>query len=207
MSPEHFLDYEFDVVSGATSFEGALFRLTPKSDGHQLPAVRYRMNPLPIIIATGRTLTPCCADLLSVAWHVNLADRLAPRSAPGDRRLPDNRWSRRMALRVPVHDPEPWQAAVISGLLREYLGYLSDDYWDLVFVPRPSDSEMQGLLWADVPRQSSVNLFSGGMDSFLGTVDAARNLRNDGTVLAASVIASVHHRVLQSELLGGLRPL
>src|SRR5215211_6013334 len=123
MSPQHYLDYEFDVVTGTMQGSGSLVQLTPNSNGISRQNVHYSLDFSPIMVATGQMLSASCADLIEVAFVVRLADRVAPRSMVADPRMPDDRWPRRIHLRLPVWDPDRWQSAMTSGVLGSYLGF------------------------------------------------------------------------------------
>lgn len=80
-------------------------------------------------------------------------------------------WSREIDLYVPVNEPQKWNAC--TQLLERTLRFLSGDRWRVRFhrrrqdrielVKTPKELALQG--------NDSVCLFSGGLDSFAGSID------------------------------------
>jgi 7-cyano-7-deazaguanine synthase in queuosine biosynthesis len=80
-------------------------------------------------------------------------------------------WTREIDLHLPVAEPTVWTP--LSPLLTLMLNFLTGDRWGIRFRPRPP-----GLATLTVPANklraaypSCVCLFSGGLDSFIGTID------------------------------------
>lgn len=105
-------------------------------------------------------------DLMIVATAVYAADTGISRN-----QYADDGWTRVIHLSIPVADPELWSAmgAKLSSMLR----FLTGDHWSFAFRPRPKGQK-------ELTRQpdemnltnfSHVSLFSGGLDSLIGTVD------------------------------------
>ncbi|MCG3150710.1 MAG: hypothetical protein PCFJNLEI_04211 [Verrucomicrobiae bacterium] len=118
-------------------------------------------------------------DLLVLAAHVHAADTRISRASESQ-----DGWSREIRLVVPVSDVARWSGA--GDLLTQMLNFLTGDYWELGFrgrppgfaklIPsRPSKSVM--------PAFDRVNLFSGGLDSLIGAIEA---LEDGGTPLLVS---------------------
>lgn len=107
-------------------------------------------------------------DLLILAAHVHAADtRIA--------RLSDSQdgWTRELRLVVPVADPALWWSA--APVLTRMLNFLTGDRWSLGFRARPR----RFARMAPAPRArlfnppfDSLQLFSGGLDSLIGAIDA-----------------------------------
>jgi hypothetical protein len=100
-------------------------------------------------------------DLLSLALSVVCADTAEQRSDS-----PDG-WTRQIALRVAVGDPEFWNAH--KELVERQLKFLTTDIWQLEFaglglLPMPPKVPT-------VPDEDCVALLSGGLDSFVGAID------------------------------------
>lgn len=119
-------------------------------------------------------VAPALADLVDVAMAVYIADRVCPRRR-GAAGGPGHRWHRVLRLTVPVRHPERWHAPAAGALLQEILCGLTDDTWDLEFVPRRAPSRtIQGSLRApDAEQPCVVALFSGGLDSLAGLCSEA----------------------------------
>jgi hypothetical protein len=119
-------------------------------------------------------LSPLMADVVDVAVAVHMADRLALRRGNG-LLGPTIGWARNLLLQIPVRLPEVWLRESISIRLQRLLQFMTEDEWQLVFVPHSRlkrSSESQEHLFAflrDVPLR--VSLFSGGLDSYSGTAN------------------------------------
>lgn len=126
------------------------------------------------------TLVPGLHDLMTLASFVLAADCATSR---GTLTAVDNgaSWRREFHLVVPVADPERWRQPDLIRALESTLGFLSDDSWHFHFEPR-SDRAVpaqirfapptDGRTFASWDQVDDVLLFSGGMDSFSGAVDA-----------------------------------
>jgi 7-cyano-7-deazaguanine synthase in queuosine biosynthesis len=97
-------------------------------------------------------------DAMVVAATVEFADKSVKRPPRG--------WARRIALRIPVHDPKRWKAPSVSATLHDALGFLTGDYWTINFVKRSSKAQAprQEHLDLDVPTEAVI-AYSEGMDS------------------------------------------
>ncbi|MBY0247567.1 MAG: hypothetical protein K2Q17_07855 [Nitrospiraceae bacterium] len=107
-------------------------------------------------------------DLITLAAHVHAADTRISRFTESQ-----DTWTREFRLVVPVSAPPLWTAT--SDLLSRMLNFLTGDKWDIGFRPRPTGFS------TIVPRRSktliappfdSISLFSGGLDSLIGAIDA-----------------------------------
>lgn len=101
-------------------------------------------------------------DLLVLALSVYTADLRIERAFAADR------WSRRISMHLPVADLSQWEEA--KPMLVKMLGFLTGDEWTFTFRRR-------GIVERTAPEKrrevlpSVVTLFSGGLDSFVGTID------------------------------------
>ncbi|MEN4642451.1 Qat anti-phage system QueC-like protein QatC [Pantoea agglomerans] len=114
----------------------------------------------------GLTPSDTSVDLALLAATVTAADTRISR-----RLNAQDFWTREIALHIPVADPALWGAQ--AELLSKLLNFLTGDRWSLHFRERP---EVEGgLIKASTkPRTlnpTSVCLFSGGLDSFIGAID------------------------------------
>ncbi|ESN40856.1 Qat anti-phage system QueC-like protein QatC [Klebsiella variicola] len=105
-------------------------------------------------------------DLALLALTVTAADTRISREQNAQ-----DKWTREIALHVPMADPALWTTQ--AGLLSKLLNFLTGDRWTLQFHARP---ELQVELISESPHDrtvvpTSVCLFSGGLDSFIGAVD------------------------------------
>lgn len=97
-------------------------------------------------------------DAFVLAGAVEYTDHLVKR--------PESGWTRRLTVRVPVHDPARWQAPKVSDALHEALCRLTGDIWQIEFVKRRSEAPRppQEYLNLSVPTKA-VLAYSDGMDS------------------------------------------
>ena len=100
-------------------------------------------------------------DLLSLALSVICADTAIRRGES-----PDG-WTRQIALKVAVSNPDFWNA--YRELIEDQLKFLTTDIWQLEFtglglLPKPPKDPV-------FPDEDCVALLSGGLDSFIGSVD------------------------------------
>jgi hypothetical protein len=113
-------------------------------------------------------------DLLVLAAHVHAADTRISRNTESQ----DN-WTREIRLVVPVSDVARWTS--VSGLLQQMLNFLTGDRWSFDFRVRPKGFERIVAplpLVVAKPPFDGVSLFSGGLDSLIGAIDALEQGRN-----------------------------
>ncbi len=110
--------------------------------------------------------TETAADLTLLAALVTAADTRISRAVDAQ-----DGWTREIDLYLPVLEPDRWLAA--APLIERMLKFLTGDRWRLTFrarvrgyaeVVRPRPVQMR-------PQLTSVCLFSGGLDSFVGGID------------------------------------
>lgn len=102
-------------------------------------------------------------DILSIALSVIAADHAGHRGKSHDG------WTRAFELVIAVNDKDFWNTH--ASLLSKQLGFLTSDLWDLKFVEGgflPQHKKKREILY---PKNDSVTLLSGGLDSFLGIID------------------------------------
>jgi 7-cyano-7-deazaguanine synthase in queuosine biosynthesis len=101
---------------------------------------------------------PVIYDAMLLAAAIEFADRLVKR--------PSRSWARRIALRIPVHDPARWSNPATAGALHEALGFLTGDFWTIEFAKRSKSvpAPLQDCLPYPVPTEAVI-AYSDGMDS------------------------------------------
>ncbi|MBW7997805.1 MAG: hypothetical protein FVQ81_14785 [Candidatus Glassbacteria bacterium] len=114
-------------------------------------------------------------DLLEVASYVYAADGAISRGGRTDAQM-GARWRRNFRFVIPVRRPDLWASGPVSSALVEMLSFLSDDEYEFDFRRLGSPPAMKEYFEfpsADVSGFSpdEVILFSGGLDSFAGTVE------------------------------------
>jgi 7-cyano-7-deazaguanine synthase in queuosine biosynthesis len=115
------------------------------------------------------------ADLLEVASYIYAADGAIPRGGKTDPQL-GARWRRKLRFVIPVRQPQLWSSDPVIESLVETIGFLSeDDYWFefRTFENPPAVEKYFPLSGSEDVRftPDEVILFSGGLDSFAGTVE------------------------------------
>jgi len=105
-------------------------------------------------------------DLALLAAAITAADTRISRSADAQ-----DAWTRRIDLHVPVQAPDRW--IVLSPLITNMLKFLTGDQWGVYFRPRPTGIGTLAAAPSVLPlaNPTSVCLFSGGLDSFIGAID------------------------------------
>lgn len=124
-------------------------------------------------------IPPLLRDLLDVAIYAYVADQAVPRCNGGrlDGAEPGAGWRRALRLRVPVREPDRWNAPAVRGALETSLGFVSEDEWVFEFPHLTRDFPLaERLDFHTTPFHGSVQevvLFSGGLDSLAGAVHEA----------------------------------
>ncbi|NTX20633.1 Qat anti-phage system QueC-like protein QatC [Burkholderia cepacia] len=114
----------------------------------------------------GLTPSETSIDLGLLAAVVTAADTRISRDADAQ-----DAWTREIDIHLPVADPDLW--ANQSPLIETLLNFLTGDRWTMSFRARQG---VDGGLAAEQTRlrlvdPTSVCLFSGGLDSFIGAID------------------------------------
>ena len=80
-------------------------------------------------------------------------------------------WTREIAIYLPVQDSALWRSQ--AALLVQTLNFLTGDRWSFDFRPRPAGIEDLAVAPTKLRTASptSICLFSGGLDSFIGAID------------------------------------
>jgi 7-cyano-7-deazaguanine synthase in queuosine biosynthesis len=104
-------------------------------------------------------------DFLSLTLSVIAADLAGHRSTS-----PDG-WTREFEITISVADPDFWNAQ--REFVKNMLGFLTTDRWQISFVgggisPVPKGNPVR-------PEEDCITLLSGGLDSFIGTIDLVAN--------------------------------
>jgi hypothetical protein len=118
-------------------------------------------------------------DVLVMASMVYAADTRISRQSESQ-----DAWTREIRLVVPVQDVNAWNT--VRGDIERILGFLTGDIWTVGFRARPDDfanAVPPAAVPAGATKFSVVALFSGGLDSLIGAIDA---LESGGTPLLVS---------------------
>ena len=115
------------------------------------------------------------ADLLEIASYIYAADSAIPRGGKTDAQL-GAWWRRNLRFVIPVRQPKLWSSNPVLTALVETISFLSDDDYGFEFClfenPPPLERYFPFPGADDVGfTPDEVILFSGGLDSFAGTVE------------------------------------
>ena len=155
-------------------------------------------------------IPPVMKDLVRVASYVIAADQAFPRG-DADRIDLGDKWRRDLHFVVAVEEPDLWSSPEMIEALQSTLGFLSDDNYTFEFEALANrepeqlrftgpDGEPLVGGWNDI---DVVQLFSGGMDSFGGAVQALA-IDKQSPVLVSHRSASKTWKT-QRELVGDLQ--
>lgn len=117
---------------------------------------------------TARGLVPSetATDLAILAATVTAADTRISRATDAQ-----DSWTREIDLYIPVQQPAGWTA--LTALIGRTLNFLTGDRWRLFF--RERHPRHRQLITSSAargrPAFTSLCLFSGGLDSFIGAID------------------------------------
>ena len=114
-------------------------------------------------------------DLLEVASYIYAADSAIPRGGPIDAQM-GARWRRKFRFVIPVRLPDLWSSDPVLSALVETLSFLSEDDYELEFGPLEDPPAVANYFeFPDAEGTAftpdEVILFSGGLDSFAGTIE------------------------------------
>ncbi|MGK9019899.1 Qat anti-phage system QueC-like protein QatC [Pseudomonas aeruginosa] len=114
----------------------------------------------------GLTPSEKSVDLALLAAAVTAADTRISRDEDAQ-----DSWTREIDVHLPVADPQLWSS--LAPLIVKLLNFLTGDRWGVHFRPRPT---LGGGLAPEqaqlrMVHPTSVCLFSGGLDSFIGAID------------------------------------
>lgn len=112
-------------------------------------------------------LTNTLVDLYRLATSIYIADKTTSRNTSFDK------WTRDVLLYLPVHDIPLWESNSI--VLNKLLSFLTGDHWQIIFQ---QDNSVVPAIDNKVFKKGhdltveAVTLFSGGLDSFIGSVNS-----------------------------------
>jgi hypothetical protein len=114
-------------------------------------------------------------DLLEVASYIYAADSAILRGGKTDARM-GARWRRKFRFVLPVRLPNLWSSGLVLSALIETLSFLSEDDYELEFGPLENPPAVANYFEFPGAEETGftpdeVVLFSGGLDSFAGTVE------------------------------------
>jgi len=104
------------------------------------------------------------ADLMDLAIAIYTSDQIVSRDINGFQG-----WSRHMRIQFPVSDLIIWENVKLD--LEQMLSFLSGDKWELIFRERGVVRNVHVPLIRNPDGITKVSLLSGGLDSFIGSID------------------------------------
>lgn len=120
-------------------------------------------------------------DLLYVSNFVYAADRRILRSNALDA------WTREIQLTIPVLCLSQWN--IVRESLTELLDFLTGDRWKIKFINREKNERESSLFESVEDKQdyaySQVCMFSGGLDSFIGSIDILKGKTISNTLFVS----------------------
>ena len=131
-------------------------------------------------------LNPLAHDLLEIAAYVYYADCSISRGRETD--VYAEKWQRKFNFIIPVSNPSRWNEPDVKDSLKETLDFLTGDDFSFTFtLPRPRPGQLYldfaGTL-PPFPGADSVCLFSGGIDSLIGSLFILKE-RNERPLLVS----------------------
>ena len=101
---------------------------------------------------------PVIFDAMLVAASVEFTDLSCRRPSLG--------WPRRLSIRIPVDDPDRWEAPAVKDGLRDAIEFVTGDHWSIRFFKRTEGLEnSEGDRFPLFPPSKAVLAYSEGMDS------------------------------------------
>lgn len=140
---------------------------------------------------------PRAWDFLSLALSATAADLAGHRDTSSDG------WTRELEIEVSVTDPDFWNGQ--RDLVKRLLGFLTTDKWEVRFLGGGISPVPKGEVVR--PDEDCVTLLSGGLDSFVGSIDLVTKGKRP---FAASQIVTGdadNQRAFARAIGGGLRHL
>lgn len=115
-------------------------------------------------------------DLLEIATYVFCADQFTKRGSSQMKHM-GAEWRRQFRFRIPVRRTDVWTDPEIAEALKETLGFLSEDEYEFSFERASHLRPLQIYLPLNDPAAQKIMpeevvLFSGGLDSLTGAVEA-----------------------------------
>ncbi|MEO1610555.1 MAG: 7-cyano-7-deazaguanine synthase, partial [Pseudomonadota bacterium] len=153
---------------------------------------------------------PYLTDLLEIASYVFAADCAVRRGGITFPRMGQD-WRREFRMVIAVSEPSIWEEPSLTNALCEVLEFLSDDTWRFEFVPSEEPVSLQDYLTPStapfdaVEEEASIILFSGGLDSFAGTVHELNTTNRKAVLVSRKIFSGIDKR--QRELANELKKL
>ncbi len=145
----------------------------------------FTIEPGKIEAQVVAAMDPMLRDLLEIACAVFAADSEFTRGGLTRKNMGEG-WTRTMSFNLPVRRPEAWSKPEVCGALVEAVEFLTGDRVGFTFFQK--DEEIRPIDFLPFAPEGNpfeateVILFSGGLDSFAGALEALAT-RNGNVVL------------------------
>jgi hypothetical protein len=161
------------LCGGVAARNDAGFRTLRLSLHGSTANVRLRIQDISSLLVAN--LPDEFIDLLEVATYVYAADSAISRGGRTDAQL-GMRWRRSLRFVIPVRCPDLWGSTPVCSALADTLGFLADEDYAFEFRPLADRPPVQQYLEplgdeAEAFSPQEVILFSGGLDSFAGSLE------------------------------------
>jgi 7-cyano-7-deazaguanine synthase in queuosine biosynthesis len=103
-------------------------------------------------------------DILNLACLIYLCDVRISRTLHSQ-----DSWTREITVQLPVYDFKKWKPLCL--LFSKTLNFLTGDRWTITFSKRDTLLSPEPNEEVEIPHFDAVTLFSGGMDSLIGTIN------------------------------------
>jgi len=144
------------------------------------------------------------ADLLEIASYVYCADQFVTRDTDVMTNMGE-RWQRKFRFRMPVRDLLFWTQPGVSDRLAEVLEFLSGDRFGFEFQAAGYEVQQFMQFGDDGPevkfQPDEVIMFSGGLDSCAGVLDALLARRRNVLLVShqsSPLVASVQNKLINA---------
>lgn len=134
-------------------------------------------------------------DILCLAALVYLADTRISRNIHSE-----DCWSREICINLPVYNIDKWNG--LEKIFTRMLGFLTGDLWKISFEKREIAFFGNTTETVDCNQYDVVTLFSGGMDSLIGTINS---LRDNKKIALISHAGESYTKKTQRDLLSHLQ--
>lgn len=146
-------------------------------------------------------------DLIEIATYVFAADCAVRRGGPYFKNFAE-RWRRSFHLVIAVRGMEAWSEPTLLAALKGALAFLSEDDWHFEFVQLIDRPSLKGYLpglrrvYLGDTGETSVIMFSGGLDSFAGAVHELNTTNADVLLISRRLggMTDAHQTELAQEL-------
>ncbi len=166
---------------------------------HHGPSANVQLRIQELSDPLSGTLKGRAYDLVRIAAYVYAADQLVSRG--GDADAHGDSWRRTFIMCLPVSEPDFWNQSTVCQMLKNALGFVSEDDWsfsfDKSYFPEQLSLETdQREAYERAIRYDpdSVVIFSGGADSLCAAVQLATEHSARPVLVSHRPVPTIDHR-------------